>query len=174
MNAADMTFQVLAAIETLATAINGASKSACALANPGSGNSGGLGRDSTSPTLLGQIRDWHGGSVAARSGHPNVATARNLNVKVDMRRRADRSYASSVIRKRLRRNDRGKSELDGSGGVRQGAVRGRRLGILHVKIRVENTRAYEARLTSSTLESLSSSSCRLFKTPRGCCQMLLE
>lgn len=80
-----MSFQVLAAIETLATAIHRACKGSCTLANSGSGNRRGLSGDATPAALLSEVWNWHGDRVAAGPRHPNVAIARNVDVKLDMR-----------------------------------------------------------------------------------------
>lgn len=70
-----MTLQMLATVEALSTAIDAARKSPRALPNSGRGDSRRLGRNSTAPALLGQIRDRDGDGAAARPRHANVAIA---------------------------------------------------------------------------------------------------
>lgn len=130
MNTADVALQVFAAIETLATAIYGASKRPGTLPDPSGGNRGNLGGDSSSSTLLCQIRDWHGGCIPTRPGHSDIAAARNLNIEIDMRRRAHRRDAGCVTRKRLGRYNRRERKLDCSRSVGKRALGRGRLGIV--------------------------------------------
>lgn len=129
VDAANMALQVLATVEALPTAVDAARKGPCALAHPGHRDGCRLGRHSATPTLLGQVRNRDGDGAATQPGHANVAIAGNLDVKVHMRRRADRSYASGITGERLGRHNRGECKLDRSGRVRQRALGRSRLSV---------------------------------------------